>query len=167
MKIMSNSSKGSWPASSIRRSVINALIHLSNTSYSVSEAELKSLAEIYEQLSQDLLDGSPCRSCGDCCNFEKFGHELRVTHIELFYLIQKHGLRRPKKEGVCPYLEDGLCIARDGRALGCRVFFCDADKANQEQLYEKYLGRIRDLSSDGRINAYYGEFLSSLKDIQL
>lgn len=143
------------------------LIQICNSSYSVSEAEFEGLAKIYRQLEEDLLESSQCRSCGDCCNFKRFDHELRVTHIELLYLIQKHGLRRPERGGVCPYLEDGLCVAREGRTLGCRIFFCEAEKENQERLYEENLGRIRELIADSNADVYYGEFLSSLKDIKI
>ena len=83
------------------------------------------------------------------------------------FLINIHGLKRPIKEGVCPYLEDGLCGAREGRALGCRIFFCEGDRAIQEQLYEKYLGKIQELFSMPGNELYYGELLQTLKEARV
>ena len=144
------------------------LIHLGNTTYTANEAAQKGLARIYWDLSKDLEGNpTPCLSCGDCCDFKKFDHEIRLTHIELLFLINNHGLKRPLGDGVCPYLKEGRCGARVGRALGCRIFFCGADQSRSEGLYEIYLGRIRELALETGPDVYFGELLASLEDARL
>ena len=109
---------------------------------------LEGLKKIYEELEIALSGpGRECERCGDCCRFASFGHQLRVTEPELAYLIAEHGARRPVEPGVCPYLCNNRCEARQGRALGCRVFACQADNLATEVLYEAYFGKIRALAS--------------------
>jgi len=51
---------------------------------------LKSVAEIYEWLDQQVRDNDDmsghCDACGKCCDFDAFDHRLFVTPPELMYL---------------------------------------------------------------------------------
>ncbi len=149
-------------------SVIDALIHLGTAKHPAYAAAEQGLTKIYEDLDRDLESlCCECQSCGDCCSFNDFDHELWLTQIELQFLISNHGLRRPIHDGICPYMNNGLCDARDGRALGCRVFFCKADQVQIEELHEVYLRRIRELASNVGLEIYYGELIDTLKKVLL
>jgi Fe-S-cluster containining protein len=125
---------------------------------------LDSMLEIYGSLTEEISSGTEarCEACGDCCRFTDWGHELRLTQLELWVLLTLHGARSVEEPGVCPYLEHGRCAARDGRALGCRVFFCKASAGFAEQLYERYLTRLKNLAAVNDLELEYGELLESL-----
>ena len=83
---------------------------------SVSAETLAELKNIYSDLEKQLHHlQAECEICGKCCHFHSYGHELRLTQLELAYLIACQGLRRPSRDGVCPYLVETRCTARDGR----------------------------------------------------
>lgn len=141
------------------------LVSPAGTELSVSAEILEELKKIYVDLERDLSDlRVECEACGKCCHFDSFDHELRLTQLELSYLIACHGIRRPVREGVCPYLEDERCAARLGRALGCRVFFCRVEKTEIEDLYERTFFKIRELAKKSGITVTYGELLQSLRE---
>lgn len=127
------------------------------------EQLLRAIDRIYRELDQDLeQSGSSCAACGDCCHLVDYGHELWLTEYELAYLFETCGVRAPSTPGVCPYLEQGRCAARAGRALSCRIFHCELDRRVQERLHETYLGRLRGLAADRGGELGYGELLASL-----
>ncbi len=104
-----------------------------------------------------------CDACGKCCHFEKWGHQLWVTELELRYLVARSGARTPMDEGVCPYLDDqGKCTARESRSLGCRAYFCTAPAGEVEALFERFFTRLTRLASDQEIELNYDELLSGL-----
>ena len=120
--------------------------HVSNLAGAVAscaadDAFLTELGEIMRQADRAADDRHwECQACGKCCNFEQFGHKLYVTAGELAYLIRQpaseatpqqgaSGLRT-KPAALCPYQDGNRCLARDGRALGCRLFFCDPAAAD-------------------------------------
>ena len=47
---------------------------------------MKEVCDIYQWLDDELakLDRS-CKACGDCCDFETFGHRLYVSTPELMF----------------------------------------------------------------------------------
>ena len=68
---------------------------------------------------------------------------------------------------TCPYLAGGSCTAREGRPLGCRVFFCDPKYAGVgERLTEKYLRKIGELSDRLGMAWDYKPFLAHLDDLR-
>ncbi len=104
----------------------------------------RALGELYRDLDAELAErGAACAACGRCCRFSEFGHELWVTDAEIEYLGARHGLRASADRGVCPYLEDGKCMAREGRSLSCRTFHCSLPRDVVEELTERCLGVIR------------------------
>jgi len=138
---------------------------LPNPSVRADQQLLAALAEIYRDLTRDLeRAGATCAACGDCCHLADYGHELWLTEVELAYLLRASGARVPTASGVCPYLEDGRCAAREGRALSCRIFHCDLDRAIQHRLHEKYLERLRGVAAGRGIELGYGELLASLAE---
>jgi hypothetical protein len=124
---------------------------------------LEGLSTIYRDLDADLgrLEAA-CSGCGDCCHLGAYGHELWLTNLELAALVAATGARAPVVPGVCPYLEDGHCAARNGRALSCRIFHCDLERSDQERLHEAYLTRVTRLAEETGVSLAYGELLASL-----
>ncbi len=63
----------------------------------------------------------------------------------------------------CPYQQNGLCTTREGRPLGCRVFFCEsADEGWQSELTEWALGRLREMHERFEVPYVYSEWLTAL-----
>ena len=104
-----------------------------------------------------------CDASGKCCQFEKFGHLLFVTTLEL----AAFDLRRPANQSDdgdgCRYQIDGLCSAHAVRPFGCRVFFCDptADAWQQEQ-YEVFHTRLKRMHDELRVAYLYVEWRQGL-----
>ena len=125
------------------------------------------LEEIYADLERELAELRPlCQRSSRCCKFKEFGHQLWTTGVELDYLLEHEG---PPREATgpaetCPYLQNGLCGARDHRMLGCRIFFCDPGYASaMGPLYEKYHGRIKELHRHHGLAYEYAELLAALE----
>ena len=114
-------------------------------------AVARDVAEIYAWL--DHLTGqaaqppAPCRRCGQCCDFEGFGHRLFVTTPEWVYF--RDGLAsqpvRPMPAGRCPYREEGLCAVHAIRFCGCRIFGCGIDPQVQSEWTESALARLKNV----------------------
>ncbi|HXX93165.1 MAG TPA: hypothetical protein VEN81_05995, partial [Planctomycetota bacterium] len=63
---------------------------------------------------------------------------------------------------ACPYLREGLCGVRDHRMLGCRIYFCDPNYADQMgPLYERFHRKIKDLHRKHGLPYEYSEFLKA------
>ena len=119
-------------------------------------AELES---IYRDLAAEITAANPiCRQSGDCCNFVKTDHVLFVTQLEIDYLLRTHALPDESRvDGCCPFLTaEKKCGVRDHRMLGCRIYYCDSNyTATGQDLYEKYLRRIKDLYRKHNISWRY------------
>src|SRR3990167_882069 len=57
----------------------------------------KELRKIYKDLDKELSTlAPPCRSCGECCHFDEYGHKLYVSDIEVEHILKNVGcLKRP------------------------------------------------------------------------
>lgn len=120
----------------------------------------EAITQIYEKLDRELAAlGATCKACGECCSFDRYGHELWLSSVELAYLVEIEGLRPVDRRGVCPYMEGERCVAREGRAVGCRAFHCEMDPKAIEELAARYQGELMSLLQDRS----YGELLSSLR----
>ena len=123
------------------------------------------IKNLYETLDAQLRNLElTCRACGDCCDLNRFGHELWLSNLELAYLLDSAEPGSCSVDGVCPYRLEGKCTARIGRALGCRVFHCDLDAASMESITEAYLEKLRKIASAHGLNIEYGELSSSLSN---
>lgn len=103
------------------------------------------LEAVYRSL-EDASDGN-CRACGRCCWFETARHRLFATKLEALYLVEKCGppvspftLRR------CGYQHGRRCRARQGRALGCRTYFCEEAGGSPGETHERALREIKAIS---------------------
>jgi len=140
-------------------------------------AFLTELGEILRQADRAADDRHwTCRACGKCCRFEEFGHKLYVTAGELAYLIRQpppeavlpqdaSGLRT-KPAALCPYQDGDRCLARDSRALGCRLFFCDPATAEWSNVvYEEFHDKIKRLHAAHSLPYIYAELTAALAEL--
>jgi hypothetical protein len=120
----------------------------------MNEKEIEKVLETYNYIKQQQEAGSElagqCKTCGNCCNLEKFGHRLFVTPAEIEYLEFHLGKDAIKSmhNGICPYRVDDKCSVYDYRFAGCRIFNCTGDKDFQSRLTESVLGRLKNLCPD-------------------
>ena len=130
------------------------------------EDAFRELETVYADLERELGTLRPrCDLSSRCCRFTEFGHQLWTSTLELDYL-RAHEPPPPEgaPAGVCPYLKEGRCGARDHRMLGCRIFFCDPGyKEAMGPLYEKYHRAVKAIHARHGIPYLYGEFLSLLR----
>ena len=137
-----------------------------------------------------------CRQCGQCCRFEQFGHRLYVTAGELALMIKfahdrvsepigkirpwgifdnpqslgdRSAIRngsRAKPASLCPHQDQARCLARPGRALGCRLFFCDPS-ANEwfSDAYESFHRQIKLLHAAHGLPYVYAELAAALAEL--
>ena len=125
------------------------------------------IIQIYKKLESELSSINPgCDACGACCHFDEFGHVLYTSTIETDYI--KDNVEVPSfdpDKNVCPFLIDNKCTAREHRALGCRVFFCNPDyKEKSQDIYNKYYTMIKDLADKNQVKWRYAPMLKLLKD---
>jgi hypothetical protein len=114
-----------------------------------------------EQLAQ--MDSS-CRACGDCCDFESFGHKLYVTTPELIYFQHHLDLRiKEMSTGVCPYRMDGKCTVYPYRFSGCRIFSCKGDTEKENALCEQAISKFKTLCNEYPVPYHYVYLKSGLE----
>jgi hypothetical protein len=131
------------------------------------EEAFRELEAVYADLERELAERRPrCELSSRCCRFREYGHQLWTSVLELDYLRARSGPppEGASAEGVCPYLKEGRCGAREGRMLGCRIFFCDPGyKEAMGPLYEAYHRRVKEIHVRHGIPYRYGEFLSEMR----
>ena len=126
------------------------------------------IAAFYAAVDEAVAAHGPvCRNRGLCCGFDRFGHSLFVTTVELAYFVRCSRDLRPAASGsTCPYHVDGVCRARDSRPLGCRVFFCDPLSRHwQGPTYERGLAELKRIGTAFGIDYRYVEWLSALGEL--
>lgn len=125
------------------------------------EAAFAALAALYAEVDAFVAaSGAVCELSGRCCRFEEAGHELFATALEADYAAQRAPeAPAPEAPGRCPYHVRGRCTAREGRALGCRTYFCDPRTSDAlEAAHERFLGRVRAIEREHGYPAAYGRF---------
>ncbi|MHC4971230.1 MAG: hypothetical protein ACYTG3_02765 [Planctomycetota bacterium] len=100
---------------------------------------------LYGSVADDLArrPGLFCRRSGRCCRFAQADHRLYLTRLEFEEMVA-HGGHPSGGAAVCPWLENGLCGIREGRALACRTYFC-SDEAAAAEVLEHWHAEIRRL----------------------
>ncbi len=67
----------------------------------------------------------------------------------------------------CPFQKSGRCTTREGRPVGCRVFFCEsAREVWQCEITEWALVRLRELHDRFAVPYSYQEWLTALDEIR-
>ena len=105
-----------------------------------------------------------CKACGECCDFERFGHRLYMTTPELIYFQHHLGPQIKEMPGdVCPYRIDGKCTVYPSRFSGCRIFSCKGDTEKQNAICEQAIGKFKALCGQSPIPYHYVYLKSGLE----
>jgi Fe-S-cluster containining protein len=137
---------------------------------SVRRPEVRSeLEAVYAEASRAIAERGPaCWASGRCCNFEKTGHLLYVTGLEVAYVVDSMPAATPIQStnpGRCSLQSDSLCGVHLIKPLGCRVFFCDRSARQwQHDLSERLLASIRRIHDAFDIEYRYAEWRSMLSE---
>lgn len=130
---------------------------------------LEALKQLYGVIDEHITGVNPrCENCGQCCDFDGYGHRLYVTTLEMGYFIKgsqkectraKESVWKSSAPGSCPYQKTGKgCLMREYRPASCRIFYCrDLPLGLQNELTEQMLGRLRSLHELFRAPYYYGD----------
>ncbi len=134
-------------------------------------ALIDKVAEIYRWIDSQTRDyedlAGTCKVCGECCDFDSFGHQLFVTSPELLYLANNIGPAKikPMSTGRCPYNVNDRCTIYKWRFAGCRAFCCNGDSDFQSTLSESALDRLKALCMEYRIPYRYMDLAVALNDL--
>lgn len=129
------------------------------------------LSAFYSALDEAIAArGWVCRGCGECCHFDQVDHVLYASELERSYLLanatqpqQPDGDTDLLAKGLrCPYQQDNRCTARQGRPLGCRLHFCEAE--DDFEFYEMWHIRLKQLHSDTGQDWRYAPLLPLTKE---
>lgn len=106
-----------------------------------------------------------CRNCKTCCDFQRAGHRLYVTGLELAHFAAKVGRVLIPSGGACPYLDaESGCTVRQIRPLGCRTYFCREPQGyDAAAVTERQLGRIKRFCDREGLPYVYVEWLEGLR----
>jgi Fe-S-cluster containining protein len=112
-----------------------------------------------------------CLSQGACCRFDRFGHQLWMTGLEVAWCLRQlpsapgvTAIDDAVRRGECPFLHEGACSVHWARPLGCRAYFCDgAGEGWQEALLESWHGRMRTLHDRLQVPYRYDEWRRLLR----
>jgi len=124
---------------------------------------LARLADILDR-AENAIASHACNGCGGCCNFQQAGHRLYVSTGELA-MLSAAAPPQQLQPGRCPYQLDKLCTARQRRAMGCRLFFCEAGTAASAEVYERFHAEIRALHEEFAAPYHYVELTAGLAEI--
>lgn len=107
------------------------------------------LREIYRLAGEEIAARPTlyCEMSGLCCRFVEAGHRLYLTALEYEEMVGHGGTPADREDGACPWLVDGLCANREGRALACRTYFC-SDEEGAGEVTERGHQRIRELHEE-------------------
>ena len=139
--------------------------------FGVNGQLLKRVAEVYAWLDEQVrrcgdLAGA-CTACGDCCDFDEFGHRLFITPPELMYLAAHLCPRnvKPMLGSRCPYNRDGKCEVYEHRFAACRIFCCRADPDFQSTLSETSLEKLKSICTEFQVSYRYTAVAEALNDL--
>jgi Fe-S-cluster containining protein len=128
-------------------------IHSNDENIPFLSAEAKAeLRVLYDKLDAEVAGLGPvCQLSGRCCRFEEYGHTLFVSSSEVQFLLEvaPEPSRELDQGKTCPWQNaNGHCTARDGRPIGCRVYYCDPTyERSAHDLSERYIAQLKELSN--------------------
>ncbi len=127
---------------------------------------LAALDELYERVDELLAERKPrCEMSGRCCNFAAEDHQLWASDLEVAHaLAGVDGVVPEAPGGSCPWWRSGLCTLREGRPLGCRLYFCDPSWADEMGgVYELFHQQLRDLHAAHELPYSYRLFVDAVR----
>lgn len=134
----------------------------------------ESIDAIHDEIAEAIRRMGPlCLASGQCCRFERHGHRLYASGLEVARCVaicRKEGrgitvedVQAAVEAGGCPWQDGRLCTARHGRPTGCRVYFCDPRAAEVvPELAEKAHAEIQAIHERFGLAYRYGEWRSML-----
>ena len=127
---------------------------------------LEEIKQLYNWIDAEVASTGDCKACGDCCDFEKFGHRLYITSVELVYFTEKmkHDLHK-MDNNVCPYRSDGKCTVYPYRFAGCRIFACGRNEDIESDLSEKSLQKLKQIGEQHIIPYQYTDLKTALNSV--
>jgi hypothetical protein len=126
------------------------------------------LLALYRELDAELsaLGTTGCAGCGKCCRFDKTDHILYAGGLERELFSEARRPATPDSPELipsglaCPFQVAGKCAARETRALGCRIHFCDAVQDTPGwDFSERWYRRLKELHEDFGISWDYRPLL--------
>jgi hypothetical protein len=135
------------------------------------------ISEVHAMIESAVHASRPhCLASGRCCRFEEFGHRLYATGLEAARCVRLCNAEgRPidalavdaaVQRGNCPWQEGRLCLARHGRPVGCRVYFCDPLMHDLvPELAEEAHTRIKSIHERFDVPYAYGEWRGLLRRV--
>lgn len=129
-------------------------------------AALAAVAALYAAIQAEIDARKPvCVISGRCCHFEKYGHRLYVTTIELAAFMAQLPTK-PMENWTgqgCPFQAGKLCGVHAIRPMGCRLFFCDPTSTDwQQTLYERFHADLKKLHTRFAVPYFYCEWRAAL-----
>ncbi|MCC7169666.1 MAG: hypothetical protein IT459_04385 [Planctomycetes bacterium] len=125
------------------------------------------LAALYAALDTEVrATAVRCDLRGVCCDFEKAGHVLYATDLEVDFARDHGGAAPPEAAAdACPFFRSNQCHLREGRPLGCRVYFCDPAYAEaMHDLAERYHRRVVALHEAHGVAYRYAPFVRTIRE---
>jgi Fe-S-cluster containining protein len=140
----------------------------------IRERAFAALRLLYAEVEREIAARAPvCDLKGVCCDFERSDHVLYATRLETDYAVTQAQQRGsalapsaelpPRERKLCPFWKDGLCTHREGRPLGCRIYFCDPSY-DGAPLYERFHAAIQQLCAASGYPYSYGRFVNELPE---
>jgi len=116
----------------------------------------RALRSIYDAAHGEIAERPSlhCEMSGLCCRFREAGHDLYLTALEYEEMVRHGGTPPARGDGACPWLDNGRCANREGRALACRTYYC-SDEAAAAEVTERGHRRIRELHEQARVPYVY------------
>jgi Fe-S-cluster containining protein len=131
----------------------------------VDDKLAEGLAAMYARVAEVVDAAGPrCEMSGRCCDFPTSGQRLYCTDLETEYAVKAAGGAVPAADsGQCPWYVDGVCQNREGRPLGCRVYFCDPEWEDaMPGTYERFHDELRALHEAHGLSYGYRLFVDAL-----
>lgn len=118
------------------------------TSGPLDDATRRALRALYDEVDALVAARDPrCEMSGRCCDFPRSGHQLWASELEAAFAVDARGGDVPAApSGQCAWYVDGTCRNREGRPLGCRLYFCDPSWAPEmPEHYERFHAALKAL----------------------
>ena len=137
------------------------------------------VAAIHEEVAEAVRAAAPlCLASGQCCRFRENRIRLEATGIEacrclLLTAASGRGighadLDQAIEAGTCPWNIDRLCVAREGRPSGCRVYYCDPRaKELVPKLQRHAMDRLQAIHVRHQLVWAFGEWREMLRGVML
>jgi Fe-S-cluster containining protein len=125
------------------------------------------LAALYARVDAVVAAANPrCELSGRCCDFPNSGQRLYATDVESAYAVARTGgVPGGVSAGTCAWYRDGLCRNREGRPLGCRLYFCDPTwEGAMSEHYERFHAELRALHERHGADYRYRLFVEAVAE---